>query len=645
MSDTIIQPVPPFYFRAVKAVALPIVVIATAVFALYTGATGPFESAVQRGIFVLLLLPTVFLLVPSGLMKPSRHAEAILSLALAAASIGVMAYTLYHYKRLYAEPFIGTLDIWVGMCGIALVLETVRRTVGLAITIILVLFILFALAGPQVPFQVLRHGGLDVETIASLIFFGTDGVFGTPIAVCATFIMIIMLLGAFLTHTGAAEMFMNLAKILAGRFVGGPAKIAVVGSAMMGMITGATVANVATTGAVTIPMMKRAGYNPRFAGAVEALASSGGQLMPPIMGAAAFIMIEFLDISYTTLLFHAIIPAVLFFFCLMVVVHVRSVREGMSAIPRAAIPRFGEEMKRRGHMLLPIAVLIYMLSQGQAIMYAAFLSVATAIVVCQLRSDTRLSLLGYYKAFEANIAALVPLVAICAGAGIMIGTLTATGLNLKITYLIDFIGGGVLLPTLIISMFACLILGMGLPTVAAYIVLATLVPASLINMGLPPVAAHMFIFYFAILSAVTPPVCTGAFVAAGIANANPMQTGIQAMKMAGPVFLLPYAFVYNPSLLAIGEWQAIALHVFSAGLGLWFWALGAEGYLRHMLGPAPRAVFVVSGILLIWPDPLLSALGFAIGGLCWVLVVTHHRRSQRSMETPDGNAREPAGLD
>jgi TRAP transporter 4TM/12TM fusion protein len=499
--------------RAHAAIVTALVLLTTA-FALYTGAVGPYEAPIQRGVFVLLMLPLVFLLTRSGLGW-HRAPEHAFNFVLSLAAVAVMAWYLWHYERLYSAPFVWQSDIVFGMVGIALVLEAVRRTVGLPITAIIVAFLVFAYFGPQVPVRVLRHGGLDAETMVSMIFYGTDGVFGTPIGVTATFIVVIMMFGALLMATGGAELFMNIAKIVAGRFVGGPAKIAVVGSAMMGMITGATVANVATTGPVTIPMMKRAGYDPRFAGAVEALASSGGQLMPPIMGAAAFIMIDYLNISYAQLVSHAIIPALLYFASVLLIVHVRSVKHGFKPIPKAEIPSFRDELKRRGHMLLPLVVLVTMLIERYSIMYVAFFTVASTIAVSFLRRETRLGLAGFLAAFRDAISSMVPLVAICAGAGVLIGVLTATGLNLKITYLIEYVAQGSLLVTLLLTMVACVILGMGLPTVAAYIVLATLVPASLINLGVPPVAAHLFIFYFAILSAITPPVCTGAYVAAG----------------------------------------------------------------------------------------------------------------------------------
>ena len=589
-------------------------VLGGSAFAFFTGATGPFEAPLQRGLFMLVMLPLIFLLVPSGLTEDARK-EAILGFALAAASVVVMGWLLFDFERLFSDPFPGAADIVLGLLGLLLVLETVRRTVGPGITLILVLFLEFAYFGDRIPIEVLRHGGLDPATIVSMLFYSTDGVFGTPVGVCATFIIMIILLGAFLTATGAAEMFMNIAKSLAGRFVGGPAKIAVIASALMGMITGATVANIATTGSVTIPMMKRAGYDARFAAAVEALASSGGQLMPPIMGAAAFVMIDYLGISYGRLVVHALVPALLYFLSVLLIVHVRSVRRGFQPVPPAEIPSLRQELKARGHMLAPIAVLIALLALRFGIMYAAFLAVASAIGIAMLRPATRMDAKAFYSACREAMASMCPLVAICAGAGIMIGVLAATGLSLKIAWLMETLAGSSLLLTLLLTMVACIILGMGLPTVAAYVVLATLVPASLIRLGVSDVAAHLFIFYFAILSAITPPVCTGAYVAAGIARADPMETGFTAMRLGLVVFLLPFAFVYEPALLLTGDAGAIVVHIATCILGISSWAFGLEGWFRGPLRPLPRAALLVAGAMLIWPDIRMSLAGLAVSAI------------------------------
>jgi TRAP transporter 4TM/12TM fusion protein len=311
---------------------------------------------------------------------------------------------------------------------------------------------------------------------------------------------------------------------------------------------------------------------------------------------------------------HAIVPAVLYFLSVMMVVHVRSVKGGFQPIPRAEIPRLGEELKARGHMLLPIVVLVVLLAQRLGTMYVAFFAVLSAIVVAMLRPATRLDARRFYGALREAMDAMCPVVAICAGAGILIGVLSATGVSLKITYLIEHLSAGSLFLTLLLTMIACIILGMGLPTVAAYIVLATLVPTSLVNLGVPPVAAHLFIFYFAILSAITPPVCTGAYVAAGIAKADPMETGYVAMRLGLVVFLLPFAFVYDPALLLLGGAGDIVVHVSTCALGIGYWAFGLEGWFRGPLGPVRRALLLAAGALLIWPDLWLSLTGLVLGG-------------------------------
>lgn len=589
-----------------------IFVVLTTGFAFYTGGTGPFDTALHRGLFLLLMMPLVFLYVPSGLTKNPTVENACTLLAVVVSTV-VFTWSVLYYVRLYSEPFLNNTDIVIGVLGLLLVLESVRRTVGLSITLIFCVFIAYAFAGPDVPIDALRHGGLSVEDIASQIFYGTDGVFGTPVGVAATFIVIIVMLGAVLNATGGADLFMNLANGIAGRFVGGPAKMAVIGSAMMGMITGATVANVATTGSVTIPMMKRAGYGKNFAGAVEALASSGGQLMPPIMGAAAFVMMDYLNLDYLQLIKHAIIPSLLYFFSVLMVVHVRSVKNGFGRLDKSERPSILSELKARGHMLLPIILLVVLLSQHLGMMFVAFLSVMSAVLLSLMKKETRLNAKGYYEAFDAGMRAMAPLVAICAGAGILIGALTATGLNLKITTLIETLSGGHMILILFFTMVACIILGMGLPTVAAYVVLATLVPGAMIKLGVLPVAAHLFIFYFAILSAITPPVCTGAYVAAGISGGDPVKTGLTAIKLGLVVFLLPYAFVYNPSLLLIGSTSETVLHVGSAIVGIAYWSWGLEGHFKTNLSWPLRFVLVISGGLLMWPLTYVSVIGLILG--------------------------------
>lgn len=607
-----------------KGLLCSVMVIVGCAVALYTGATGPFQPPIHRPLFLLIMFPLLFMRAPSGLIKDPR-VETISGLILGALSVFVMAWYILDYERLAFDPFINDSDVVVGIIGLVLVLESVRRTVGMLLTLILFASLLFAYFGNHMP-ALLRHTGLDLNQLVSNIYFGTDGVFGTPVGVTSTFIIMIVMLGAFLSVTGGVEMFMDITKVVAGRFVGGPAKMAVVGSALMGTITGATVANVATTGAITIPLMKRSGYPPAFAGAVEALASSGGQLMPPIMGAAAFIMIDFLNMDYLDLMVNAVVPSLLFFFSVFIVIHVRSVKMQLKPIPKSEIPSLWSALRVRGHMLLPIVLLVYLLIERYGIMYVAFFAVLSAIVLSFVQPGTRLGLKGFYQAFDETMNSLIPLVGITAGSGILIGVLSATGLNLKITYLIEYVAQGSLFLTLVASMVVCLILGMGLPTVAAYLILAVLVPQSIVNLGVPPVAAHLFIFYFAILSAITPPVCTGAYVAAGIANADPMKTAYQAIRLGLVVYLLPYAFVYNHSLILIGDpWESV-FTITTCFVGIAFWAYGLEGFIRQPIGFVLRAALLISGCLLIWPDFINSMVGLVIGVIAATISLLLSRR-------------------
>ena len=491
--------------------------------ALYTGATGPFHAPIQRGLFLLVVLPLVFLQTPSGWTR-SKSGEASLGLGLSLLSLVVMAWTLLDYERLYSEPFISGFDTAVGAVGLLLIVEAVRRTVGWAVAVVLLLFLAYGLFGPWVPGMMLQHGGLSLADLVSIIFYGTFGVFGTPLGVCATFIVVIILLGSFLTVTGGAEMFMNIGKVAAGRFVGGPAKIAVVSSSLMGMITG------------------------------------------------------------------------------------------------DEIPSLRGELRQRGNMLLPIMVLIVLLSLQFSVMYAAFLSVACAMAVSFLRPNTRLTGSGFDRAFHGAMRGMLTLTPICAGAGIIIGVMTATGLNLKITYLIEGVSQGNLFVTLLMTMVACIVLGMGLPTVAAYVVLATLIPTTLTNLGVPAVAAHLFLFYFAILSAITPPVSTGAYVAAGIAGTDPIRTGFKAIELGLISFLLPFAFVYEPALLLMGAWQDVLLYAGTCALGIFFWAIALEGYFRTPVPTAARGALFTAGVMLIWPD-IWASLGGSVVGAATLLML------------------------
>ena len=599
-----------------KIVSAGMIVCATVVvaFTLFTGGTRPEDPAVQRAVILAFSLPAIFLGIPAS-RRLNPQVDQIIGLALCAANFAVCGWIVANYIRIFSNPFLLPTDIVFGIIGIVVVLEATRRTVGMAVVIVLLVAIAFALWGNYVPFAIIRHQGMNLNDLTSGIFFSTDGVFGQPIGIAATLIAAIVLLSSFLTVTGGSELFMEAAKSIAGRYVGGPAKIAVLSSALFGIISGSTAANAATCGAVTVPLMKRAGYPPVVAAAIEALSSCGGQIMPPVMGAAAFLMVDYINQPYSDVMRHAVIPALLFFFSVFVVVHLHAKKNGLKPVPREEIPPIRQVLRTRGHMLLPILLLIVMMTMRYSIMYSAFAATVCAIAASFLHKSTRPSFRTMLEVPTDMLRALAPLVAICAGAGILIGVLTSTGLNLKLTYLIDIAGGGNLALTLFLTMIACLILGMGLPTVAAYLVLATLIPTSLVHLGIPLVSAHFFIFYFAVLSAITPPVAIAAYVTAGIANSDPVKVGITAVRLGFVAFLLPYAFAYSPSLLMIGGWFDVLSHVVEAVIGIIIWGAGVIGYARRPLVIWERLILFVAGILLIWPSHWMSLVGVILAAI------------------------------
>ncbi|MBN2438262.1 MAG: TRAP transporter fused permease subunit [Deltaproteobacteria bacterium] len=577
-------------------------------FTLYTGAAGALVAPVQRGIHLMLIIPVMFLLKGSKVLQ--GRAEMVLNLILIAAGMAAMGWYILAWERLYADPNLATTDLLMGIIGIVVVIEATRRLAGTGITVLIIIFILYALFGRQIPFDFLAHRGFTPSELVYMIFYGTEGIFSTPIAVCATFIILIVMFGGFLTVSGASDFFMNIAQSVAGGYRGGPAKIAVIASGLLGMITGASVANVATTGSVTIPMMKRMGFQPHYAGAVEALASSGSQIMPPIMGAAVFIMVEYVMIPYLKVCIYSLPAALLFFLAVFLAVHFHAVKEGMQGIPQELRPSFWEEIKRNGHLVISIVLLLYLLSEWMAPMFAITLVIGAHIVISWLRPATRIGPKRFVEGTVQGIKAMAPLTAVCAGAGIIIGILCMTGMGMRLSFLIEYLSQGNLLLALFFTAVACLILGMGLPTVAAYVVLASIVPPVLKKMGVDVFPAHMFIFYFAILAGITPPVCTAAYCAAGIADSNPMKTGLTATRLGFVCFLLPFAFVYDPAILGQGTPSEIAIAIFFTTASVLFWAAFVEGFFfLGKLNIIQQILMGVCSLALIHPSYLVSSTG------------------------------------
>src|SRR5512139_1563971 len=438
----------------------------------------------------------------------------------------------------------------IGAIGTLLTLEAARRIVGLPIVVIASTFLVYAYLGPYFP-GFLTHRGYSVERIVSHMYFTTEGILGIPLGVSATFIFLFILFGAFLEKTGIGKLFIDIANAIAGWAAGGPAKVAVITSALEGTVSGSSVANTVGSGSFTIPMMKKLGYRPEFAGAVEASASTGGQIMPPVMGAAAFLMAEFIGIPYIDIAKAAAIPACLYFAGIFIEVHFEAKRCGLKGKAWDQIPRTWTVLKERGHLFVPLIAIIYILTEGCTPSRAALVGLVLSVVAGAIKKATRMSVPEIFNALEAGARGALGVAIACATAGIIVGVVTLTGLGLKMANGLVELAGGNLLFTLFFTMITSLILGMGVPTTANYIITSTIAAPALIQLGVHPLAAHLFVFYFGIIADITPPVALAAFAGAGIAKADPMKTGITATKLAIGAFITPYIFVYNPSMLWI----------------------------------------------------------------------------------------------
>ena len=426
------------------------------------------------------------------------------------------------------------------MLAILLVLEATRRTVGLPITIIALVFIGYALFGPYMPGP-LAHRGLELDRLVQTMFYTTEGILGTPLAVSSTFIFLFLLFGSFLIKTGVGEYFNDLSIAVAGRSIGGPAKVAIFSSALQGTISGSSVANVVTSGAFTIPMMKNLGYRKEFAGAVEAASSTGGQLMPPVMGAAAFLMAEFIGIPYAEIAMAAAIPAVLYFAGIWIVTHFEAKKMGLRGLTKEEMPDKKEVIKKL-YLLIPIIAMIVLLMTGMSVMLAALYSIVISIVVSAFKKETRIGFRGIIDALVDGARTALGVAAATAAAGIIVGVVTKTGLGLKLANGLLDIAGGALFPTLILTMIASLILGMGAPTTANYVITSTIAAPAIIMLGVPDLSAHLFVFYFGIIADITPPVALAAFAAAAISGGEPIKTGIESSKLASLLQIPPVVY-------------------------------------------------------------------------------------------------------
>ena len=574
-----------------------------------------------------------------------------------------------------AHP-LSVMDLIVATVMVALVLEATRRTLGMALPVLALGFIAYALLGPWLPGP-LGHKGLTYEILMDQTFFTSEGLFGIPLGVAASYVILFIIFGAFLEKSGAGQFFMHLANAVAGAQRGGPGKVSVVSSSLFGTISGSAVANVMVDGWLTIPMMKRTGFKPEASAAVEATASTGGQIMPPVMGAASFVMAEFLGIPYSQVMIAAAIPAIFYYAALFAAIHFNAGRAGLRGLPKHELPKLRTVLLESGHLLAPVVAIFALLLDGYTATYAALIATAvvmyawllgrwiwlglavgiamwvadvsawsawTALAVAGLALAARrpdglarmrqLAIKDGPAALRDGAVQTVPVAMATAAAGIMIGIILQTGLAIRFTsFLVEFAGGQLFI-ALLITMVAAVILGTALPTTPAYIMLAALLIPALIKLGVPPIAAHMFAFYFGCLSAVTPPECLAVYAAASIARCSVWKAGWQAMKFAAAGFIVPFFFVYYPALLFQGSWTDIAIAFVTGGIGVIALAAGLEGYALRPSTWLERGLMLAAAILLIDPGLVTDLVGFSL--LAIALVIQKLRRQE--LAVPVGTA-------
>lgn len=598
--------------------------VSLTIFQLYVGYFGTIQSQKQGAIHLGTALGLIFLLFPiKGGLQKKQNTVPWYDVVLAFTAMYVTYHKIIFFDSILQARVSGysTIDIILSIIGILLLLEATRRTVGIPIVVVASIMILYAIFGKHIPTQVLSHPGFSFDRVATNLWYRESGVFGTPIQISVKFIFLFLFFGVVLVHTRIGQFFNDLAFALTGRFTGGTAKAAVAASALQGMVSGSSVGNTVASGSFTIPMMKNSGFKPEFAAGTEASASTGGQIMPPIMGAAAFIMMEYLGVSYGVIMATAVIPAILYFTGIFIGTHFEAKKLGIVGLPKSKLPDLREQMLRYGYMLIPLFVIIGTVMIGYTPQRAAIYGIIAAYIVSLIRKESRMSLKKTIYVFEQGARVALPVIAAVATAGIIAGVVSITGLGAKFATGIIALSSGNLFLALFFTMIACLILGMGLPTTANYVVTATIAAPALINgFDLAPIAVHMFVFYFGIVADITPPVSLAAYAGAGIAQANPFKSGVTAVKLAIAAFIIPYIFVYDPILVLV-DVTAIPLiiSIATAVLGMIGVSSAMIGYFRQNSFYWERILLFVGGILLIMPENITNFIGLAIYALVWYM--------------------------
>ncbi|MEW9503096.1 TRAP transporter permease [Jeotgalibacillus marinus] len=618
-------------------IVMVIIAAGLSIFAIYTNGFSTIQEIYRNGIFLGFLIALTFILYPTT-KKSSKAKMSILDILFMVLGLAGVAYIVLFYTNIHVERQSQAIlqDYIFAIITIVVLLEASRRTIGIFIPLLSAIAIIYAMFGPYFP-GMFGHAGFSIERLLYRMYMTTEGIFGMTLSIASTYIVLFILFGAFLTASGASQFFNELALAVAGRRRGGPAQVAVISSSLTGSLSGSAVANVATTGSFTIPLMKGIGLKPRFAGAVEATASTGGMIMPPIMGAAAFIMAGFLNVSYTTIILAAIIPSLLYYAAVIIAIDLEAKKQGLKGLSKESIPLVKKVMMERGILILPIIIVIGALLLGRTPLYAGFAGIVSVIIASWLTKDksTRVTPAKAFQALVDGARGTIQVGIACASIGIIIAVVTMTGLGSTFAYNIIELAGGSMIIILILVMITCIILSLGLPSTALYIIVAVTAAPALVNAGINPVAAHFFVFWFGALSNVTPPVALAAYTAAGIAGADAMKTSWTAFKLALPGFMVPFMIVYNPVLImqdATGNTVSIVETIipFCAALvGVFALAVSINNFLTIKLNILERVGFFAGAMFLVQPGLVTDGIGIVILAFLIFLHITREKRLNR----------------
>lgn len=594
------------HFKGVPKTLVRYILAAFSGYVFYMNLVSAWPEQIRRASFMALITVMAFMLYPAR----KKAVKVINYIPWYDVVLGILGATCFFYYVVNFESIalkatrISQTDVLIGVIGILIIAEVCRRVVGLPILVVASAFIIYAFSA-----------GYSLTRITYTLFYTLEGVIGTPISVCSTFIVLFIILGAFLEKTNIGAFFIDIANSIAGRAIGGPAKVAVISSALEGMYSGSSVANTVGSGSVTIPIMKRTGYDKDFAAAVEAAASTGGQIMPPIMGAAAFLMAEMTETPYATIAMAAIFPAILYFLGIFLMVHFEAKKLGLKGLPKESIPNFFKLLLTKGYLLIPIAVLIITMSIGYTASRAACLAILAAIIVSMFRKETRLTPKAFVQSLENGARNTIGVAAACAIAGIIVGIVSLTGIGLKLADGLLALSGGIDIFALFLTMIACLILGMGVPTTANYVIMATITAPIILKLipETPVLAAHMFVFYFGIVADITPPVALAAYAGSAISGGNPIRTGVIATRLAIAAFIIPYIFVLNPAMLLIDtSFPKVVQIIITSTIGMFAISGGLEGFMVKKMPWWERVLAVIGGLALIDPNLITDLIGIVI---------------------------------